>query len=338
MESNKISIIIPMLNEKDYITQCIESIVSCDYDNNNIEIIIVDSMSTDGSNDIVSTYKAKYSNIHSYKNKKIFTPFAFNIGIKNSTGDYIFIVSAHCKYDNDYFSTLVHYAKELNADAVGAVSKTGVLNKTAKSCAIKEVLANKFGVGNSYFRTGTDEIIEVDAISGCYKKSVFEKYGLYDERLIRNQDIELNKRIKNGGGKLFLIPYTSYTYFVRETFKSLVKNNYKNGFWNILTAYYTKTFSSLSLRHFIPLFFILSLLLPLLFYPLIPQLIWIALTSLLSYLVLISSVSYKLKNKSTDMPHLISSFLNLHLSYGMGSLVGILSILKKAFTSQFMKK
>ncbi len=329
MESNKISIIIPMLNEKNYIAQCIESIVSCDYDNNNIEIIIIDSMSTDGSHNIVNTYKTKYSNIHSYENTKIFTPFAFNIGIKNSTGDYIFIVSAHCKYDNDYFSTLVHYAKKLNADAVGAVSKTGVLNKTAKSCAIKEVLSNKFGVGNSYFRTGTDEIIEVDAISGCYKKSVFEKYGLYDERLIRNQDIELNKRIKNGGGKLFLIPHTSYTYFVRETFRPLAKNNYKNGFWNILTAHYTKTFSSLSLRHFIPLFFVLSLLLPLLFYPLIPQLIWVTLTSLLSYILLISSVSYKLKNKSTDMPHLISCFLTLHLSYGAGSLAGVFSVFKR---------
>lgn len=329
MGSKKISIIIPMRNEENYIAQCIDSILASDYKNEDMEIIVINSMSEDSSEKIVEKYILKYKNIKSYDNPRVYTPFAFNIGIKNAKGEYVFIVSAHCKYNKNYFSVLVKYAVELDADAVGAVSKTGVLHNTAKANAIKEVLSHKFGVGNSYFRVGTDRVMEVDAISGCYHKSVFEKYGLYNEKLIRNQDIELNKRIKNGGGKLYLIPYTSYTYFVRENFLALARNNYSNGFWNILTSYYTKTFNSLSLRHFIPLLFVLSLLLPLSLSLLFPQMLWISAISLVSYLSLVIIISLKLRENGNNFFYLFGSFLTLHLSYGGGSLAGIFSVISK---------
>lgn len=329
MVNKKISIIIPMRNEKNYISACIESILDSDYNQEYMEIIIIDSMSSDNSKMIVDEYVLKYKNIQYYQNPNVYTPFAFNMGIVNSSGEYIFIVSAHCKYDKDYFTVLVKYALELNADAVGAVSKTAVLNKTLKANSIKSVLSHKFGVGNSYFRIGVDELTEVDAISGCYHQNVFKKYGLYNEKLIRNQDIELNKRIKNAGGRLYLIPYTSYTYFVRENFTLLSKNNYSNGLWNILTAYYTKTLNSLSLRHFIPLLFVLSLILPLVLSIVIPKFIYVALISLSSYLLLVIIMSFKLRDTSNSFIYLVSSFLTLHLSYGMGSLMGLSSVISK---------
>ena len=75
------------------------------------------------------------------------------------------------------------------------------MNKTPKTLAIREVLSNRFGVGNSTFRLGVDKVMDVETVPfGCWRRKVFEKYGYYDERLIRNQDIELNKRIIHGGG------------------------------------------------------------------------------------------------------------------------------------------
>ena len=131
---------------------------------------------------------------------------------------------------------------------MGTVCKTDVLNKTPKTLAIREVLGNKFGVGNSTFRTGITEEQDVDTVPfGCWRREVFEKYGLYDVRLVRNQDIELNKRIKRGGGKIYILPDTYCTYLARETWSALAKNNYGNGKWNILTVWYTKMFSSLSI-------------------------------------------------------------------------------------------
>ncbi len=318
-----------MRNEEKYIAQCIDSVLASNYPNEYIEILVIDSMSEDNSVDIVKRYASKYNLINLYENKDIYTPFAFNIGIGHSSGEYIFIVSAHCKYARDYFSVLVKYAIQLKADAIGAISKTEVINKTKISRAIKKVLSNRFGVGNSYFRIGTDEITEVDAISGCYHRSVFDRFGHYNEKLIRNQDIELNKRIKNSGGKLFLIPFTSYTYYARESLMELTKNNFLNGKWNILTAYYTKTLRSLSFRHFVPLVFMLSLIVPTVLSVADSRIALIALISFFSYLVLVIIISYKLSRIDKNFWQTIAVFFVLHFSYGWGSMVGIFEVLMK---------
>lgn len=323
-----LSIIIPTFNEEKYIVQCINSIVTQNYPIEDIEILIVDGMSNDSTREIVNLCSEKYPFIRLLDNPKRIVPYAMNIGIKAAKGDIIMRLDAHSFYQNDYFSVLTKMLIDLKADNVGVVCKTDVLNKTPKTLAIKEVLGNKFGVGNSVFRTGVSEIKEVDTVPfGCYRKEVFERFGLYDVRLVRNQDIELNKRIRNGGGKIFIVPNTYCTYLVRETYHSLAKNNFANGKWNILTVYYTKQFHSLSLRHFIPLIFVLSIIIPSLL-----SIIWwpIALTSvvsLVSYMGLISTISLKLGvQKKLSVMHLIFSFATLHLSYGFGSLIALLQL------------
>ena len=223
---------------------------------------------------------------------------------------------------------LVDALYELKADNVGAVCRTDVLNKTSKTLAIKEVLSNKFGVGNSVFRTGVNKVMEVDTVPfGCWKRDVFDKYGLYDVRLVRNQDIELNKRILRGGGKICIVPDTYCTYLARETFKALSKNNYGNGKWNILTVFYTKQFNSLSLRHFIPLLFIGSLLIPVVLSVLCGPFILLSILSLLLYIIVLGIISFKLAMiKRLNMLYLFMSFVTLHLSYGWGSFVGIIKL------------
>ena len=323
----KISIVIPCFNEEEYIALCIDSIVHSDIEYEKTEVIFVDGNSSDKTVEIINGFVKKYPFIKLLQNSQKFTPLSMNMGISASTGEYIFILSAHAEYEKNYFSGLLKEIQLLKADCVGAVLKTEVKNENRKSNSIKEVLANKFGVGNASFRIGSTEIKEVDTVAfGCYSKEVFVKYGLFDERLIRNQDIELNKRIINGGGKIYLIPDIQCTYYAREDFKSLAKNNYSNGFWNILTAYYTKTLNSLSLRHFIPLIFLLSLLIPSLLAIFIPKLIYLGLFSLSSYFALVIMISFKLREKRNSFFYLIMSFLTLHLSYGLGSLMGIFSL------------
>lgn len=295
-----------------------------------MEVFVVDGLSQDSTRQIVQKYHKKLIFIQLLDNVSIYTPVGMNLGINASKGEYIFILSAHAQYENDYFIKLVEKIEELNADCVGGVLVTDVKNKNKKSSAIKEVLMHKLGVGNASFRIGSDEAKTVDTVAfGCYRRDAFAKYGLFNEKLIRNQDIELNKRIVNGGGKIYLIPDVRCTYYARENFTDLAKNNYANGFWNMLTAYYTKTLNSLSLRHFIPLLFVLSLLLSLVGSFIVPQVLWVALFSLVSYLSLVIIISFSLKNSSNTIAYLIMSFLTLHLSYGWGSLMGIFSVINK---------
>jgi GT2 family glycosyltransferase len=215
-----------------------------------------------------------------------------NLGIEASHGDIIVRLDAHAVYPANYISVLASKLSELSADNVGAPCRTDVLNKTSKTLAIREVLSNKIGVGNSTFRIGINRTREVDTVPfGCWKREVFDRFGYFNERLIRNQDIELNKRIIMGGGKIYLVPDTYCTYFARETFKEIVKNNYANGKWNILTVYYTKNIRSLSLRHFVPILFLLSLILPVFFTQFNWRFLYVAIFSLGVYLCLLITVS-----------------------------------------------
>lgn len=323
-----LSVICPIYNEEIYIAQCIESILQQDYPKDDLEVLLVDGMSTDKTRAIVADYSARYPFIKLIDNPRKIVPCAMNIGIKASKGDIIIRLDAHANYEKDYFSVLSRRLIELNADNVGVVCKTDVLNKTPKTLTIREVLSNKFGVGNSTFRTGVDEVRQVDTVPfGCWRREVFERYGLYDERLIRNQDIELNKRIIRGGGKIYIVPDTFCTYFARERFSALAKNNYANGKWNILTVHYTKQMSSLSLRHFIPCLFVLSLIFPSLLAILWWPLSIISVLSLLVYLLDLSAISLRLSiSKGLNFVYLLVSFATLHISYGFGSLIGILKL------------
>jgi len=324
-----ISIIIPVYNEERYIEACLDSILQSNYARDKMEVLLVDGMSSDRTKQIIMAFQAKYPFIKHLENKKQIAPVAMNIGIQHAVGDCIFIISAHASYPINYFKVLSEQLYRLNADCVGGVLYTDIKNKNKKSSAIKQVLSSKVGVGNAIFRTGIDKVIEVDTVAfGCYKKEVFEKYGYYDERLVRNQDIELNKRIINGGGKIYLVPDVKCTYYARENFRDLAKNNFANGKWNILTAYYTGTLRSLSLRHFVPLGFVLSLIVPFLLGVWDGRFAYLSLFVALSYLLLVIIVSLKLKNSENGLFYLVGGFVTLHLAYGIGSLAGIFAVIR----------
>jgi len=320
-----VSIVLPCRNEEKYIETCIESLINNQSEDLHLEILVVDGMSTDKTVDKIQPYLEKYPFITLLHNPEKTAPFAMNLGIGSAKGDYIVRVDAHAHYPQNYVSTLITKLIELDADNVGALFKTDVLTKTKKTLAIKEVLSNRFGVGNAFFRIGVDKITEVDTVPfGCYRKEVFSKYGLYDTRLTRNQDIELNKRIIRGGGKIYLLPELECTYYARETFRALAKNNYSNGLWNILTVKYTNKISSLSIRHFVPLCFILSFIVPLLLSVFYFPLIWFSVASLLFYLCFIKIISIPIAcRKKLSVFYLLWSFIALHFSYGAGSLIGI---------------
>ncbi len=304
-----------------------------DYPKDDLEIILVDGMSKDKTREIVAIYTEKYPFIHMIDNSNRIAPWAMNLGIKEAKGNVIMRLDAHATYERNYFSSLAYGLSKYGADNIGAVCKTDVLNKTPKTLAIREVLSNKFGVGNSVFRTGIQGVQEVETVPfGCWKREVFDKYGYYDVRLVRNQDIELNKRIFHGGGKIVIIPDTYSTYLARETYSKLAENNFGNGKWNILTVFYTGELKSLSIRHFVPLGFVLGL-----FLPLIAGIFWcpalfVTIAVLLMYILTLGSVCVKLAiSKNLNFFYLLISFTVLHASYGWGSLMALLKL-------PFMKK
>lgn len=323
-----ISVIVPIYNEEKYIARCIESIMQQDYPKDEMEVLFVDGMSTDDTRAIIASYLSECPYMRVIDNPDRIVPCAMNRGISEAHGDIIMRIDAHTYYEPNYCSAITNRLIEFDAENVGCVCKTDVLNKTPKTLAIREVLSNRFGVGNSIFRTGINCVKEVDTVPfGCWPKRVFEKYGQYNTNLVRNQDIELSKRIINGGGKIIIIPDTFCTYMARETFSALAKNNYENGKWNILTVWYTNNMKSLSLRHFIPLCFVLGIVVPIVIGLFWHPFLLLSGAVLLTYLLVLGIVSANIAvKKNISFVYLIWSFITLHCSYGWGSLIGLICL------------
>lgn len=318
----KVSIIIPILNERKFIRRCLESILKNDYKKDLLEILIFDGGSNDGTYEILKEYEKKYEFIKLFHNPQKYQVYALNEGIRKAKGDIIIRCDAHSEYPENYISTLVDYHKLNLADNIGGVWEVLPGNNTLEAKAISIAMNSKFGVGISY-RTLRDlnKPIYVDTVPfGSWKKEVFEKHGLFDENFIRAEDFEHNMRIKLKGGKILLIPWLKIKYFARESFKKLSKMSYQYGYAKALIL---KKFKSLgNKRQLIPPIFVLTL-------PI----------SLPLYLLLYSFISIWLSWKNDNLrlfPYVLSSFFSMHFFYGVGYLKGIWDIfIKKKVKEDF---
>jgi glycosyltransferase involved in cell wall biosynthesis len=332
---DKVSIVLPCLNEENFLGLCLKSLVDQDYPVNLIEIIVIDGGSSDRSIIIANEFQSrnKNRNIIILSNPDKYTPLSLNIGIRKSTGDYIMIASSHAQFPTDYVSKLINYIQENTCDCAGGAIDTRSIIQSSKANAIVKILSSGAGVGNSKFRIEKKKIMDVDTVPfGIYKRIVFEKIGLYNEKLLRNQDIEFSKRMIDNGYKITLVPTVQSIYYARDTYSKFAWNNFRNGFWNIITFYMTKRIRSLSIRHFVPLFFILSLLLPIIIGVFTDQKVMIvSIVSLILYLIFILKASWNLRSSESKFIHLFLCFIILHVSYGSGSLIALFRIDKLLF-------
>jgi len=321
-----VSVVIPVRNEEKYIKKCIESIISQTYPKEKLEVFLVDGMSEDKTREIIKEYEKQYPFIKLLNNPKKIVPVALNIGIKQSKGDVIIRMDAHTYYANDYIEKCVETLKTTDADNVGGpiVTLPGADTFVAKAIAL--ATSHPFGVGNSKFRI-SNKAEYVDTVTfGAFRKIVFQKVGYFDERLIRNQDIEFNYRIRRSGGKIFLNPEIKSFYYNQATLKGLWKQNFRNGMWNIFTTALTN--NPLSIRHYIPFAFVGSLLLSS-FLLIFRHEFFILFLSIMGLYVLTNlffSVKIGLKAGIIYIPFLFASFCILHFSYGFGSLAGLMKL------------
>lgn len=331
-----LSVIVPIYQEEKYISKCIDSMLSQDYPKDDLEIILVDGMSKDRTREIVATYTAKYPFIRMIDNPERIAPCAMNRGIKEAKGDVIIRLDAHVYYPKNYFSLLVEKLNELpGAENVGALCNTLPVNDSITAQSIAAVLSSSFGMGNSHFRVGADKEMEVDTVPfGCFHRSIFDKVGLYDEELVRNQDDELNARIIKAGGKIYLIPQLVCEYYARDTARKVYKMFYQYGVFKPLVN--KKLGSPATVRQFFPLFFVLGLLVGPVVCLFLPVLWWAYFAVIMLWFILATSFSLK---DSKNLKRILTQnwiYFVVHFGYGWGYIVGIYKILfHRPFIAQF---
>lgn len=318
-----ISIILPCLNEEDFISQCLDSVLANDYPKELLEILVIDGMSEDKTRDIVESYAKLHSFIQIIDNPRRTTPYALNIGIEHARGEIIVRLDAHTSYSNDYISKCVDYLQEYEADNVGGIWLVVPRDNTLMGKAIAFAFSHPFGSGNAYYKTGHSEDPRlVDTVPfGCYRKELFQKIGSFDERLTRSQDMEFNKRLRKSGGRILLVPEIKSTYYVRSDLKSFFMHNLSDGAWAILPFKFVE--EPVSLRHLVPLVFVGSLSISFLLGMLNRRFTCIFISIVAIYSATNTYFSFAISKREKDyrlLPYCFVAFLTRHMGYGLGSI------------------
>jgi len=312
----KVSIVVPMRNEEQYIARCLAALVAQDYPAELLEILVVDSMSNDRSRDIVSEWQSRYPYIQLLSNQKKQTSAGFNVGIKSASGDVIGLVSAHCEVEPDYVSQCVRYLEETGADNVGGLMRP--VGDTYWEQTIVLCTTTPFGVGDSRFHYSEKEQYVDTVYMGMYRREVFERIGLFDESLVRNQDYELNYRLRAAGGRIFCTPAIKSWYHPRPSLTDLWRQYFQYGFWK--SRVIRKHPASTRWRHLVAPAFVLALFGSAALAVLVPQ-FWFAFAAILGLYLAVSlavSVFLAARRGWKYLPGLLLTFAVIHVGWGLG--------------------
>lgn len=313
-----ISVVIPMRNEAGHIAACLDSIFAQDYPSDRFEVIVVDGDSDDASAEILAGYGER---VRVFQNRKRIVPPAMNIGIRAARGEIVMRVDAHTTLDPAYMRTGVETLRRTRADNVGGPMHAVGGGRLANGIAA--AMGSRFGIG-AYFHFGTEER-EVDTVYlGMYPRAALARIGLYDEELVRNQDDELNYRLRKAGGRIVLTPLMRSHYQNRTSVRKLARQFYQYGLWKVRVL--QKHPLQMSPRHFVPPAFVAALAASAFLAPAAPiaGMIFSAIVGAYLAACSLAAVSVARSTRWDLLPAAFLAFITIHLSWGTGFLWGLI--------------
>ncbi len=319
----------PIYNEEKIIKDVILSLLNQKIGENELEILAIDGKSEDSTPKIIKDLAKNDKRVIYVLNEQKKTPFAFNIGLKKSRGNYVAILGAHTVYKSNYIKACIEEIKKTGSVGCSGKVFTKSKNEDDKSNLILWCLKSKFGVSSSSFRTMKNGYVNSIPYP-VFKKKPIVDLGGYNVKLHRNQDNDLNDRLIKKGYKLYLTEKTSCEYYVDYNYRKLFNYAFRNGKWNAKTFYIN--YKSMKPHHFIPLIFTLYIIsIPLIcflsFLNLGINFFYVYLIPLYLYAFFAIVESFKFFNifRKKIVFKLPYVFFRFHLSYGFGTLRGLFS-------------
>ncbi|SHK18448.1 Glycosyltransferase, catalytic subunit of cellulose synthase and poly-beta-1,6-N-acetylglucosamine synthase [Clostridium cavendishii DSM 21758] len=320
-----VSFIIIAYNAGEKLNELLEDIKKQDYNHENIEIILVDGISEDNTRKVMEKFKGAsndFSRICVLDNYKRTLPCGWNIALKESRGDIILRVDAHTSIPKDFIKNNVKCIEE-NEKICGGRVQSIVETKSNWGRTLLLAENSAFGGGVAQFRRSCEKRYVKTIAFAAYKKEVFEKVGLYDERLVRTEDNEMHYRMKKAGYKFLLDPKIYSFRYSRNTFSKLLKQKYSNGYWIGLTmGVCPKCFS---IYHLVPLVFFIFIIITTIMLLNGIKTPAIILWSMYCFAAIGMSILSTIKEKFCvyfiSLPIL---FFLIHLYYGFGTFIGLI--------------
>lgn len=322
VSSPRVTIIMPIRNEGGFIGRSLGAVLAQDYPAERMEVLVVDGLSDDATRDLIAHTIVAHPGaapVTVLDNPGRIVPTGMNIGLRRARGDVIVRVDGHCEIAPDYVRRCVEALQETGADNVGGLQRA--VGETPVGEAIALANSSPFGVGGARFHYASEPGWADTVYLGAYRREVFDRVGGFDEELVRNQDDELNFRLIQAGGRIWLDPAIRSTYYSRAALPKLWRQYYQYGLYKVLVI--RKRGAVASWRHLVPAAFVLSLALSLL----------LALVTRRPRLGLLVAGPYAAANLGASLwtgrrapralPLLPPAFAAMHVAYGLGFLVGL---------------
>lgn len=327
-----VSVLLATYNEARYIEGTVASILRQDTPDFDLELLVMDGRSNDGTAGIVAAIAERDPRVRLLVNEKRSAPFAFNLGLQAARGEYVCIFGAHTRYREDYISTCWRELISRQAVACGGRVLTAPANQSRQARLVAWALAHPFGSSRKSFRTQQEGYVDIVNYPVVLKQAVLDAGG-YDESLIRNEDNDMFQKLRARGHKLYCTWQTSCSYHPAPDVPSLVRYAFRNGFWNALSL--RKNPSSMSPRYFAPALFVVTLLLLVVIAllnlvspgptPLLALLAAVLVLAIYAASALVASCVVAARDRSPAALLLPLVFFSFHCSYGAGTLYALLT-------------
>ena len=322
-----VSVIVPCRNEERYIERCLDSILASDYLPERLEVLVVDGQSDDRTRTILDDYASRHPTVRVLDNPKRIQSTALNLGIRAARGEILVRMDAHVMYPRSYIGDLVAALLETGADNIGGVLITLPANQTAIGRAIAIAMSHRFGVGNSHFRIGVRQARWVDTVAFfCCRRETFERVGMFDEDLVRDEDDEFNARLIRRGGRTLLVPNVVSYYYARPSLGQIARMSYQYGYFKPLAA--RKVGRIMTVRQLVPPALVLALCATVVLAPWVHPAALVFRATATAYLVAVVAFSVIAGGKAGlgTVGFLTLVFPALHFSYGVGFVKGALQL------------
>src|ERR1017187_1371641 len=211
-EKVSVTIIVACRNEIRHVRNFLNSVTQQNTTDIDLEILIADGMSTDGTREILEEYQGECAILRVIENPKKIVSTGLNLPIREARGEIIVRMDAHTEYPPNYVRTR----------AEGSMAK-----------AIASGFHSKFASGGARFHDPSYEGYVDTVTYGCWKKATLLRLGLFDEQIYRSQDNELNMRIVSSGGRIWQSPRIISWYRPRTTLSTLFRQHFQYGFWKV---------------------------------------------------------------------------------------------------------
>lgn len=240
-----ITVVIPTLDEATFIETCLSSLLDQRGVPGEIEVLVVDGGSTDGTVERVRALEERDSRVRLIDNPDRIQTAAFNLGMREARGEYIAFVGAHATYDRGYLASCLEVLRRTEATNVGAVQTP--VGRSSTGRAIAWAMSSRWGVGGASFRYAKEETHVRSVFGGFMRLEDLRELEGFREEYRANEDYDLNCRIRETGGSVVVSPSIRCEYYVRESLPGIARQMFRYGKWRVKTV--TDHPQSLMVRH-----------------------------------------------------------------------------------------